>query len=54
MAAEESVKPVGALASRTNSIAQMCSCGEECVNCDNTQFGDDEDNSTSSEEEDDL
>ena len=32
----------------------VCSCREECVNCDNSQFGDDEDDSTSSEEEDDL
>ena len=32
----------------------VCSCGEECVNCDNSQFGDDEDDSASSEEEDDL
>ena len=32
----------------------VCSCGEECVNCDNSQFGNDENDSTSSEEEDDL
>ena len=54
MAAEESVKPVGALASRTNSTAQRHVPGEECVNCDNSQFSDDEDDSTSREEEDDL
>nr|XP_058964905.1 uncharacterized protein LOC131791573 [Pocillopora verrucosa] len=33
---------------------EACSCGEECVNCDNSQFSDDEDDSTSNEEEDDL
>ena len=31
-----------------------CSCGEECVNYDNSQFSNDEDDSASSEKEDDL
>ena len=28
-----------------------CSCGEECVNCDNSQFSDDEDDASSEEED---
>ena len=51
MAAEESVKPVGALTSRKNSTAQMLVLVGKNVNCDDSN---DEDDSTSSEEEDDL
>ena len=55
MAAEENVKPVGALVSRTNSIAQMyVLVGKNVSTVTTVNLAMDEDDSLSSEEEDDL